>query len=244
VQRALHNSINSCNLVEVGANGNGGATRAAILDAADRLLATRGFKKLTMDEIAGEAEVSRRTIYMYFPSKEEVRLCSIDRIVEGIRRRLQELADSGHDPADTLRTMLVERVLLRVERVRAYRTSLDELFEVVRPAYLARRTTYFEREAEVIAAVLEDGRARGRFVIDDAAATAMTLVKATNAFLPYNLSVEELGDPVRIEAEVRRMAELLLRSLVASARPRATPRRSRKSAARDRPLVALARRKS
>src|SRR5690606_6409338 len=49
------------------ATGKKGETREAILDATDRLLATRGFRKLTMDDIAAEAGVSRRTIYMYFP---------------------------------------------------------------------------------------------------------------------------------------------------------------------------------
>ncbi|MCC6551450.1 MAG: TetR/AcrR family transcriptional regulator [Polyangiaceae bacterium] len=213
------------------ATGKKGETREAILDATDRLLATRGFRKLTMDDIAAEAGVSRRTIYMYFPSKEEVGLSSIDRVVDATRARLEAIAGSGADPADVLRAMLIERVLYRVDRVSAYRTSLDELFEAVRPAYMARRRRYFEREAGMFAAVLEAGRARGRFDFDDAAATASTLIKATNAFLPYSLSVKELGDREAIEADVARMADLLLKSLVAGAdsgaAPRRAPRRSR-----------------
>ncbi|WAS98089.1 TetR/AcrR family transcriptional regulator [Nannocystis punicea] len=215
-----------------GSRGNG-ETREAILDATDRLLTTRGFRSVTMEDLAGEAGVSRRTIYMYFPSKEEVGLSSIDRVVAQTYARLVALASGGDDPAEVLRAVLIERVLRRFDSVSAYRQSLDELFEAVRPAYMARRTAHMAREVALVAGVLAAGAASGRFVIDDAAATASTLVKATNAFLPYSLSVHELGERVKIEVEVRRMVDLLLRSLVAPAvvgTPARRPRPARREA--------------
>lgn len=198
-------------------------TREAIIDATDRLLTTRGFRKVTMEDIAAEAGVSRRTIYVYFPSKEEVGLSSIDRVVAQTYEYLQELARGKGDPANILRKILVERVLRRIDSVRPYRTSLDELFEAVRPAYMARRRQAIEREAALVAGVLAAGQARGRFEFDDAAATAMTIIRATNAFLPYSLSVEELGERERVAADVRRMTDLLLRSLVVRAPEGAGP---------------------
>ena len=39
------------------------------------------------------------------------------------------------------------------------------------------------------------------------------LLRATNAFLPYSLSVAELGDPEAIRKDVAAMAELLIRGL-------------------------------
>nr|WP_276599758.1 TetR/AcrR family transcriptional regulator [Nannocystis sp. SCPEA4] len=200
--------------VLVNSGRGNGETREAILDATDRLLTTRGFRGVTMDDIASEAGVSRRTIYMYFPSKEEVGLSSIDRVVAQTYARLVELAGGTGDVAAVLHRVLVERVLRRFDSVSAYHTSLDELFEAVRPAYMARRTIHMEREVALVAKVLAAGRAGGRFALDDAVATASTLVKATNAFLPYSLSVHELGQRGQIEVEVRRMADLLLRSLV------------------------------
>jgi hypothetical protein len=82
---------------------------------------------------------------------------------------------------------------------------------------MARRAVHLAREAAVVAGVLEAGRAAGRFDVDDAGATASTLIKATNAFLPYSLSVDELGERDRIAAEVRRMASLLLQGLLVRA---------------------------
>lgn len=210
----LHKNRTLCKPADRLATKGNGATREAILDATDRLLVTRGFRKVTIDDIAAEAGVSRRTVYMYFPSKEEVGLSSIDRVVATTYAHLEALAAGKGDPARILRKILVERVLRRVDSVAAYRTSLDELFEAVRPAYMARRKHHMLREAGLIAGVLADGCARGRFACDDAAATATTMVKATNAFLPYSLSVQELGERETIAAEVRRMADLLLRSVV------------------------------
>jgi AcrR family transcriptional regulator len=43
-----------------------------ILDAAARVIVRLGYDKTTMQDIAGEAGVSRRTVYLYFKGKEEL----------------------------------------------------------------------------------------------------------------------------------------------------------------------------
>ena len=45
-----------------------------IIDAAEKLFFTRGFEGTTMDDLAAEAEFSKRTLYVYFASKEEILL--------------------------------------------------------------------------------------------------------------------------------------------------------------------------
>jgi AcrR family transcriptional regulator len=188
-------------------------TRELILDATDRLLARYGFRKTTMEDIAQEAGVSRRTIYLHFRSKEEVGLSSIDRVVYRAQDRLREIASSPASAPERLFDMLVTRVMARIDQIQEYRSSLDELFEAVRPAYLARRTMHFEVEMRLLADVLRQGERAEVFAVDDAELTAATLVRAMNAFLPYSLSVAELGARDQIEAGARRLASLLLRGL-------------------------------
>lgn len=47
-------------------------TRDAIQDAATRLFLASGFQAVGVDEIAAAAEVSKRTLFKYFPSKEDL----------------------------------------------------------------------------------------------------------------------------------------------------------------------------
>ncbi len=46
------------------------ATRAAVLDAAVRLFAARGYRAVPVEDLAEAAGISRRTFFRYFPTKE------------------------------------------------------------------------------------------------------------------------------------------------------------------------------
>ncbi|MFJ4919492.1 TetR/AcrR family transcriptional regulator [Streptomyces sp. NPDC088725] len=57
-------------------------TRDALLRVALELFTTQGYERTTVDEIAGTVEVSQRTFFRYFASKEEVAF-DVVRMVEG-----------------------------------------------------------------------------------------------------------------------------------------------------------------
>ncbi|WP_100486392.1 TetR/AcrR family transcriptional regulator [Sporolactobacillus pectinivorans] len=46
--------------------------REQIIDAAEKLFFTKGFERSTMDDVAGTAHFSKRTVYAYFSSKEQL----------------------------------------------------------------------------------------------------------------------------------------------------------------------------
>jgi hypothetical protein len=140
-------------------------------------------------------------------------LCSIDRIVERLLGQLREIAQSDDAPDCKVRKMLVTRVLFRFDSVKDYSQGLDDLLRALRPAYLARRQRYFAAEADIISDVLCAGREAGAFTLDDAPATAHTLLLATNSLLPYSLSRRELGKRKEVEDQVGRIADLLLDGL-------------------------------
>jgi AcrR family transcriptional regulator len=184
-----------------------------ILDAADRLLARYGYKKMTMDDIAQEVGIGKGTIYLHFRSKEEIALARVDRIVNRLRVRLQEIARSSDSSAERLRRMLRERVLFRFDSVQHYTESLSDVLAAIRPALLIRHNRHFDEEAQVFAELLREGRNSGEFVFRDAKATARALLVATNALLPYSLSTRELGDRKDVERQVLIIANLLLDGL-------------------------------
>lgn len=189
--------------------------RDLILDATDRLLARSGYKKMTMEDLAQEVGIGKGTIYLHFPSKEEVVLSHVDRIVERLKLELLKVARGPGSPAERLRRMLVERVMFRFDSVQHYSESLSDLLAALRPGLLARRRRHFEEEAAVLAEVLNEGLRAGDFDFEDAGAAARTLLTATNAMLPYSLSARELGGRAALEAEATRVVEMLLKGLLA-----------------------------
>ena len=189
------------------------SVRDAILDATDEMLRLYGYRKMTIDDLAREVGIGKGTVYLYFPSKEEIALCHIDRIIERLKVKLWQIADSDIAPEKKIRKMLIERVMFRFDAVQHYTTSLNELLAQVRPRLLERRTRYFQEEANIFAKVLSEGRASGDFA-GDAANVSQSLLIATNALLPYSLSTFELGSRDEIDGKVRRMADLLLKGIL------------------------------
>jgi len=89
-------------------------------------------------------------------------------VVERVRIRLQELAATDDPATARIRSMLIARVLIRIDSVKAYSESLDDLFETLRPAYLARRKRYFKAETEIFAKVVDEGIRKREFELTDA----------------------------------------------------------------------------
>jgi len=63
-------------------------TRDAIASAALRLFAERGYDQTTLAEIAEAADVSPRTIFGYFESKEDILLCEESGFLEMLKQKL------------------------------------------------------------------------------------------------------------------------------------------------------------
>lgn len=188
-----------------------------VLDAAEQLLGRLGYQKMTMDDIAAEARVSRRTIYLHFSGKEDVALATIDRIVDRLLVRLQAHAAADASWEERLRRMLLERVMFRFDSVRGYFHSIDEIFRSLRGAYMERRAQYFAREVRVFAGVLAD--ALQSKPIARRNEWAESLLLATNSLLPSSLSPRELGERSKVKAQARRIAELMIGGLAQKAPP-------------------------
>ena len=187
--------------------------REAILDATDRRLARFGYKKMTIDELAADAGIGKGTVYLHFSSKEEVVLSHVDRIVERLCVRLEEMATREQPAGDRIKAMLVERVIFRLHSVRHYSEALNDVAAAIRPGLIQRRARHFEQEGAIFARVLTDGRRTGEFHVPRAPEAARALLEATNSLLPYSLSPQELGDPAEVARRTGAVADLLVRGL-------------------------------
>jgi AcrR family transcriptional regulator len=186
------------------------ATRTALLDAAERMLGRVGYAHTTMEAIAVEAGVARRTAYQYFDGADGVILGTVDRVVDKVATSLRELAGAPEPAAARLERMLVARVMVRFDAVHAYHHALDELLAALRPAVLERRRAYFSVEAALVARVLQEGARDGELRVDRPRVTAELLLLCTNALLPHGLSAAEIADRALTARRSRAVAKLLV----------------------------------
>jgi len=199
--------------------------RDLILNAVDILLARFGYKKMTMEDVAREVGIGKGTIYLHFPSKEELILSHIDRIAERVLARLRDVAGSSAPYPARIREMLMARVLIRFDSVSHYSQNLSDLLSSIRTALLARREEYFRTEAKEFEAVLRDGAQSGALDCPDPRTASLVLVQCTNSLLPFSLSARELGRREELETEVVRIANLLIKGLAPC--PKQSPRSKR-----------------
>ncbi|WP_095102474.1 TetR/AcrR family transcriptional regulator [Pseudomonas sp. Irchel 3A5] len=178
--------------------------REAIVLAAIAEFRDTGFEVTSMDRIAARAEVSKRTVYNHFPSKEEL----FAEILQRLWCRIGENRDSIYRPGVTLRHQL--RVMLQAKMQTLSDTNCLDLARVALGAtihsperaqvWLARLD---ERE-ETFAAWIRAAQADGRLKAADPtfAATQMHGLLKGFAFWPqvtFNrpiLSAEQQADVI------------------------------------------------
>jgi AcrR family transcriptional regulator len=77
-------------------------TRDTIASVALELFAQRGYEQTTLADVADAANVSKRTIFAYFDSKEDILFCDQPLLYERLKRKLDE-RPAGATTVDALR---------------------------------------------------------------------------------------------------------------------------------------------
>ena len=189
------------------------SARDAILDATDRALATVGYKKMKIEDLAREAGIGKGSVYLHFASKEDIAIAHIERIISKLRDELHQIEALDLSAADRLYKMLNARVLTRFDAVEHYAQGFDEMIKVVRTRLLEGRKRHFQLEAEMMSRVIAEGQANGEFDTGDSLEVAETLVDATNSLLPYSLTAIELTDREDVEKRSAALSKLLISGL-------------------------------
>lgn len=87
------------------------ASRQAMSDVATRLFEQRGFDHVTLSEIADAANVSIKTIFNYFGSKEDLFFDAEDQTRENLLTALRD-RPAGQSPTQAVRRLLVDGPML------------------------------------------------------------------------------------------------------------------------------------
>src|SRR5215212_4864807 len=136
-------------------------TRTEISDVATRLFAEHGFEEVTLSQIAAAAEVSIKTIFNYFGSKEDLYFDRAEEARDALVATIVD-RDAGTTVLAAVRALLTDNFVpfpgagwagmsdpVRAERFRAFMATQDRS-----PALRARRLTLTQELAERLGEVL------------------------------------------------------------------------------------------
>jgi AcrR family transcriptional regulator len=170
--------------------------REEILACAARVFAANGFPGTDVQAVADAAGVAKGTLYLYFPSKEEMFLAAVD---QGIKQLKAYIDSCTADLADPL-----ERIGAAIHAYLRFFKKHPELVELLileRAAFRDRKTpTYFQhREAgraewhAILQGLIDAGRLRDLPIsrIDDVLSDLVYGTMFTNHFSGRHKPVEE-----------------------------------------------------
>ena len=141
-----------------------GRTRTEILDIATREFADRGYNGARVDEIATKTRTTKRMIYYYFGSKEQLYIAVLERVYLQIRTAEQTLDVDGLDPVDAIRR--IAELTFDHHQSHPDFIRLVSIENINRAEHMAKSPTFPGQNASVVSLIeqiLARGREQGRF---------------------------------------------------------------------------------
>ena len=158
--------------------------KEAFVDAAQRLMQTKGYEQMSIQDVLDELGASRGAFYHYFDSKQALLEAVIDRMVDAGLGAVAPVVDDPGLPAITKLT----RVFSVIGRWKTERKALVmSLIEVWLSDHNAivreklRRTTV-ERMVPLLSRIVKQGVDEGTFAVSSPTETARVLVMLLQGF--------------------------------------------------------------
>jgi AcrR family transcriptional regulator len=194
------------------------ARPAEIIEAALDLFVEKGFSATRMEEIARRAGVTKGTVYLYFPSKEDVFRALVQ---ESVLPRIEEgekmVAEHTGSAQDLLRLLITswwarygsDRLGCMGKLLMAEASNFPELTRHYVETVILRGRRLFEQ-------VLERGIRSGEFRSVPVTATARLAIAPMAHAVAYMRSMSAFDpDPIDIDAYLELHTDILLRGLAA-----------------------------
>lgn len=173
------------------------ATKEQIADAFERHVARFGYAKATVEEVAAELGISKKTIYEHFSSKQALYLYIIERSASLWRGEMRQLIADVPTAAKKFEVLMLY-VLggSREHIVETTNTEWQQEYEIVGKALV-------KAVGEIVDEIIEMGVASGEFSFPDPK-LAERLLGAVS--LEYTLAMRE---DVKVDADVEVVAAML-----------------------------------
>lgn len=157
-----------------------------ILEAAQTILLERGYHETSIDDIAAQVGIAKGTVYLHFPSKEDLMIALVERqlqnfvqVIEAVaastssaRQRLEAILQRTYDPSEARRM----QIFLEVFGSADMRSRFAEKHERTQPI--------IDHVRHLLREIIEQGKAQGEF--DPQISTKVMIVMYLNLLSPRN----------------------------------------------------------
>jgi AcrR family transcriptional regulator len=209
--------------------------RLALVKAAYREVAEKGFAEVTLDDIARRASVSKGVTLYYFSSKEDLLRRLFAWLVDSIHERMREAVSSTSGPAEKVHA-LVAITFPSPSKNRAFFPTFVDFCGLAarREGFREVLERFYRGCREIDREIVRDGVRRGDFHVRNEEAAASTVRAIFDGLMMQWLAESDLETSF---PTYRERCELeLLRYLVAGSDPRRGSDPATKSVAGSDPL--------
>jgi AcrR family transcriptional regulator len=135
------------------------AVRKRILKTSLRLFFTRGFSRVTTQEIAGALGISKKTLYQYFSSKDEIVLVALSANLEGVGRHIDEVLEDDTRSFDSKFTGVLSVLSVQIGSINL--VFMEDIHKYLPEGWELIDTFRRERILGKIGALLREGQREG-----------------------------------------------------------------------------------
>lgn len=165
-----------------------------IVEAARKLFHQFGFKRVSMDEIAMEAGVTKRTIYMYFSSKEELLKYFIQEEIEQMKNIVEAVEKEKLDFFDMVNKGILK--LLQYKNERNFLNIIAKEAEILKNPIVTQNLKLIDEQIQnYIKSKLEIAKEKGYIYYEDLEITTFLIYKMYIALmLEWNHESKKLDE--------------------------------------------------
>jgi len=184
-------------------------TRKAIQEAVVNLVTRTGTRKVTMDQVAAEAGMSKGCLYIHFPSKKELLESVKTASFKPLGDQLQEILNGSLTPYQKIES-IVHRLFSYFDENRGLFRFLLEEREIAQSQAIRQKNSRYRNFVERIANVLDDGVASGLFRHMDSRKVASIFIEAMIAMTARRLLEENPGP---LDKDARLLIQVLFQGI-------------------------------
>lgn len=151
--------------------------RENIIVVARKIFAFYGYRKATLEEIAGATGMGKSSIYYYFTSKEDVFHAVIKTEAEIMKAKLLEATSKVSDPIEKFRQYVIVRMEI-IEALANYYHAVHSDYMLNMDFVKKMRDDYDQQEIELVKKILQEGAKNNLFRIEDEELAALAITTA------------------------------------------------------------------